>query len=140
MLAALALTACGESNPPIAAQSAPRSAAQAAPAMAAPGPSLEEWKSRLADAMADVRKEKNVRDASWLNERPASLIAGVIDDGTRRDGYAEYLCSVLLDHDLFGSTVRVMDVASATRGEWRELGKADCPTRSDVSFTAPPSK
>lgn len=134
-LLAAALTACGE--PPAPPETVTRAAQQTAAPTATPAPpavSDDEWNARLARALAAVRKEKQVRDASWLNERPASLLAGVIDDGSRQDGYAQYLCSVLADHELHGGTVRVMDVAAAVRNEWRELGKADCPTSAEVTF------
>ncbi len=103
--------------------------AEAAPT---PSPSVAwvsatEWNKRLAAALTEVKQEKQVRDASWLNERPASLLAGTIDDGSRKDGYAGYLCMVLAKHGIGDAIVRIMDVVAATRDQWKELGRADCP-------------
>lgn len=132
--AASILAACGKQTnavptaPPAAAPAPTPAATQAAAAENA------ERKERLARALAAVKREKQVRDASWLNEHPASLLAGVIDNGTRRTGYAESLCQVLAQNGVFGGIVRVMDVTAATRNEWRELGRADCPEDGPVEW------
>lgn len=75
-----------------------------------------------------IKKEPLVKDAS-LDEW-GTLLVGVIDDGTRRDGFAEYLCLAIADHPSKPTApkiVRVMDATASLRGEWRELGKAFCP-------------
>lgn len=64
-----------------------------------------------------------IKDATWMNDR--FLYVGVIDDGTRRDGLAQYVCE---DAKLHGATmVKVVDVAIvASRGKFVELGRAWC--------------
>ncbi|WP_239688337.1 hypothetical protein, partial [Mannheimia haemolytica] len=41
-------------------------------------------------------EEPKVKDATWT--APFIFKVGVFDDGTKRDGYAEYVCQVLYDH------------------------------------------
>lgn len=61
-------------------------------------------------ALNAVKKEKKVKEAIMTEANV--LYVSVFDDGTRRDGYAEYLCSVLKDYGVqmrikvvkFGST------------------------------------
>jgi len=85
-------------------------------------------KENLAKALAAIKAEPEVKDAAWNSESLPSLLAGVINDGTRQDGYAQYLCLVLYRHGIKGGVVRVMDAGAATyRNEWVELGKAWCP-------------
>lgn len=134
LLTATILYGCGKQP-----TAAPPTPATDAPAAEAPPPRASsandpERKARLSLALAVIKREKQVRDASWLNETPASLLAGVIDDGTRRDGYAESLCQVLAQNGVFGGIVRVMDVGAATRNEWRELGRADCPQDGPIEW------
>jgi len=78
---------------------------------------------QLDAALAEVKAEKKVIDASWQNPSIPSLLAGVHDNGSSRDGYASYLCLVMADHGINGAIVRVMDVSSK---DWKELGKANC--------------
>lgn len=119
------------------------SAQPATPSATPPSPEATDdanWSKHLDEALAAVKKENAVRSAAWLNRKPASLLAGVIDDGSRQDGYAEYLCTVLADHEIQGAIVRVMDVASAARSEGQDLGRADCATGPVewVDFTKQP--
>jgi len=80
--------------------------------------------AQLDGALAEVKAEKRVLSAAWNSKTTPSLLAGVKDDGTRRDGYAQYLCGVLADHGIKGGVVRVLDEHSQ---DWKELGKAWCP-------------
>jgi len=53
-------------------------------------------------ALAAIKKEQKVKDAIMTEANV--LYAVIVDDGTRRDGYAEYLCSVLKK---YGVSMRV---------------------------------
>lgn len=126
--AAIAFTGCGDSRPP-------QPAAQQTPSPAVePAGKPKHTQKQLDNAIAAVKKERRVKDTAWQNESIPSLMAGVIPDGTPQHGYAQYLCHVLTDHGIAGGIVRVMDVGAATRGEWVELGKADCPTDLTVEY------
>lgn len=55
---------------------------------------------------------------------------GVLDNGTERDGYADYVCSVLVERGLRGKgiSVQVIDIAKLVRtNKWVKLGEAHCP-------------
>lgn len=79
--------------------------------------------SDLAAALAAVEKEPKVKSAAWNDKGLPSLLVGVADDGTRRDGYAEYICQVLADHRVYGGVVHILDNYSK---DWHELGKHWC--------------
>ena len=73
-------------------------------------------------------KEPTVKDATWKTD--SSFSVGVIDDGTNRDGFAEYVCQVLNnDFDIKGKRVfvSVIDIAKLnSEGKWINLGIANC--------------
>ncbi len=72
-------------------------------------------------------EEKTAKDAVWTAKDIFKL--GVINDGTRRDGYAEYVCQVLYEHGFKGKGVwvQVIDIAKMSRnGKWVKLGQARC--------------
>ena len=54
---------------------------------------------------------------------------GVINDGTSRDGYAQYVCEVLNEYGFAGSKVwvQIIDIQKLTRtGKWERIGEARC--------------
>lgn len=80
-----------------------------------------------ADAVADVRSEQKVVEAQFAG--PSSFWASVRDDGSRRDGFASYLCTSLrLSGMPVGETyvIRIWDAAAMARGEQREIGRDVC--------------
>lgn len=71
--------------------------------------------------------EPRVKDAIWTP--PTTFKVAVKDDGTPRDGFAEYVCLVLSDSGFKGQgvLVRVVDIDKLVRtGEWVNLGTAKC--------------
>lgn len=62
-------------------------------------------------ALAEIRKEPKVKEALITDANV--LYVSVIDDGTRRDGYAEYLCQILADNNATMSWVKVIKVNSS---------------------------
>jgi hypothetical protein len=72
-------------------------------------------------------EEKTVKDAVWTSRD--ILKVGVIDDGSRRDGYADYVCQVLYSYGFKGKKVwvQVIDIVKLTRnGDWVKLGESHC--------------
>ncbi|MFZ5580221.1 MAG: hypothetical protein ACOZAQ_07165 [Pseudomonadota bacterium] len=72
-------------------------------------------------------KEKTAKDAIWTSRDIFKV--GVINDGSRRDGYADYVCQVLYDHGFKGKKVwvQVIDIVKLTRsGSWVKLGESHC--------------
>ena len=71
--------------------------------------------------------EPTAKDALWTNK--GIFKVGVIDDGTRRDGYAEYVCTVLYDYGFSGKQVwvQIIDIVKLSNsGKWVKLGEARC--------------
>ncbi|MDG6231826.1 hypothetical protein Q7506_05580 [Glaesserella parasuis] len=72
-------------------------------------------------------EEPKVKDAIWTT--PTTFKVGVFDDGTRRDGYAGYVCLVLYENGFkdTGVLVHVIDIKKLiSTGEWVVLGQAYC--------------
>jgi len=71
-------------------------------------------------------KEKIAKDALWVNNG-RTLRIGVINDGTRRDGYADYVCQTIKEYGFKGVRVIINDIVKITRdNDWVELGSARC--------------
>ncbi|MGE4544178.1 MAG: hypothetical protein AB7D06_08715 [Pedobacter sp.] len=72
-------------------------------------------------------QEPQVKDALWATD--SILKIGVFDNGSQRDGYADYFCLVLAEHGISGQPIRVeiIDYGSVVRGEsWKVLGVTRC--------------
>lgn len=61
-------------------------------------------------ALEEIRKEPKVVEA-MMNDTDV-LYVSVYDDGTRRDGYASYICQILKEHSSTISRVKVMKAGS----------------------------
>lgn len=109
----------------------PAPAAAASPV--APAPEANE-STELDKARKDVearfkgsRDEPTSKDAVWTADDVFKV--GVIDDGTDRSGYAEYVCNVLYDYGFKEKKVwvQVIDIVKLTRtNKWEKLGEAHC--------------
>lgn len=94
--------------------------------LASPAAAEPPWMTK---ALGLLRTEPKIVESLFNQDSPRSLWVSVEDDGTRRDGYAEYLCLVLYDAEMpvGGYTViHVYDAAAMTAGESREIGRFDC--------------
>ena len=72
-------------------------------------------------------EEKTAKDAMWTQRDIFKV--GVINDGTPRDGYADYVCQVLYDYGFKGEKVwvQIIDIVKLTRnGDWVKLGESRC--------------
>jgi hypothetical protein len=61
-------------------------------------------------ALAEIRKEPKVKEAIITSVNV--LYVSVIDDGTKRDGYAAYLCEILREHHAKANRVKVVRLNS----------------------------
>ena len=53
----------------------------------------------------------------------------MFDDGSNRDGYAQYLCLILREHGIPSNkliVIRIWDAAEMARENFNELGKHEC--------------
>ena len=72
-------------------------------------------------------QEKKAKDAMWTSD--TNFKVGVLDDGTNRNGYANYVCQVLYDYGFKGKRIKVsiLDIAQLARNnKWIVLGEARC--------------
>lgn len=93
-----------------------------------------------AAARAALEKEPKILEVVLDPETAVSWTIGVEDDGTRRTGYAEYVCIVLMEHGAVveATTVRIVDHARviANGGDFRKasLGHVHCSTGRNLEM------
>lgn len=79
------------------------------------------------NAMQEIMSENNVLDASWGPYKGPSLYVSVKDEGTKRDGFAQYLCLILKDHGISGVIIHVMNsVDMKNFNTDKDLGRYIC--------------
>jgi hypothetical protein len=61
-------------------------------------------------ALEEIKKEPKITEA-FINDANV-LYVSVADDGTRRDGYAQYLCGILKENQASSKWVKVMKLGS----------------------------
>lgn len=84
------------------------------------------WRERAVQVIAD---EPTVVEAMFPNDAPNSFWASMRDDGSRRDGFAEYLCLVMHQHGMPKGklvVIRIWDAAAMAKSDMREIGKFNC--------------
>jgi|TARA_B110000503_G_scaffold119654_1_gene181615 hypothetical protein len=72
-------------------------------------------------------EEPTAKDAVWTASD--ILKVGVFNDGSRRDGYASYVCQVLYERGFkgIGVWVQVIDIIQLTQNnKWVRLGQSRC--------------
>lgn len=62
-------------------------------------------------ALIEIKKEPKIKDATITDDNV--LYVSVEDDGTVRNGYAEYLCQVLREYNATTNWVKVVKVNSS---------------------------
>jgi hypothetical protein len=62
-------------------------------------------------ALVVIRKEESKIFEAFISDVDV-LYVSVADDGTRRDGYASYLCEILRENDAKANRVKVVEVNS----------------------------
>ncbi len=85
---------------------------------------LEPWQGKLVEL---AKAEPKISEATWSNDDSFWVL--VDDDGSSRDGYAEYVCILANDAgrpDGRFVAVTVWDRASASTSNPKQLGKAYC--------------
>jgi hypothetical protein len=84
------------------------------------------WRQKAVKA---VRAEPKVVEAMFPNDARNSFWASMRDDGTRRDGFAQYLCMSLFESGMPKGdfiVVRIWDARAMAQSQMREIGKFDC--------------
>lgn len=86
----------------------------------------EPWMNKALDLM---KEEPKVVEALFNQDSARSFWVSMVDDGSRRDGFAEYLCIVLYDAGMpvGGFTViHIWDAGAMASGLMKEIGRYDC--------------
>lgn len=71
--------------------------------------------------------EPKAKDATWTSNNTFKV--GVFDDGSSKNGYAEYVCSVLYDYGFREKKVwvQIIDINQLmSQNKWIKLGEARC--------------
>lgn len=135
---ALILSGCGgtqapaASDDPVAQQPQPEQppvAAEPNPDQIEPPPAdgLDQARLKVKDVFSGSTDEPTSKDAAWSS--PTTFKVAVLDDGTPRNGYAQYVCMVLDDYGFKGRAVTVQIVDGGQlplTDEARKLGEAKC--------------
>lgn len=131
MLSISLALACGACSAPAAVPADPVDVGEQRPTAAAveasPTPATIEA------AKAALAREAKIEDLTYDASAVVQWNVGVRDDGSRRVGYAQYVCQVLAEKDaLAGRThVRIVDIAKVAQGsDFRaaNLGHVICET------------
>lgn len=80
------------------------------------------------EALSLVRAEKQIREVLW--NTPADLWVSMSDDGSRRDGFAEYLCLAVYEGtsipDQTYFLIHIWAAQAMKAGNLTEIGRAPC--------------
>jgi len=98
----------------------------ATPTASAPTADLSSARIRVANIFKSP-KEPTAKDAIWAADNIFKV--GVINDGSNRSGYANYVCETLYEHGFRGQriAVQIIDITKLVNTkEWVELGIAFC--------------
>lgn len=85
-----------------------------------------EWQTK---AIAELEKEPSIVEALFPNGASGSLWVSMRDDGSRRDGFAEYVCLTLHGAGMPKGQVvmiHIWDAAAMAREEMNEIGSNTC--------------
>ncbi len=85
-----------------------------------------EWQTK---SIAELEKEPGIVEVLFPNGASGSLWVSMRDDGSRRDGFAEYVCLKLHESGLpkrHAVMIHVYDAAAMARGHMNEIGSNIC--------------
>lgn len=89
-------------------------------------------------AIAEIKGETTVKDIHYDDKAAVQWHIGVINDGSKRYGYASYICEILAYHDVVttNTSVRIVDIAKVVRQNQTlrkaSLGRVDCNTYQNL--------
>lgn len=124
LIFAAMLTMFGEDD--VAKETIPSTDAAVTQTIDEPPASMEDMRDEVKSYFISVQEPK-VLDAAWTADEVFKV--GVIDDGSVRDKYAEYVCLILYDHGFKGMHIytQVIDIEKLNKtGEWLKLGESFC--------------
>lgn len=87
---------------------------------------LKSWQQSTLELLGE---EPKVVEAIWPNGMDGSLWVSMRDDGSNRDGFADYICLLLGDAGTPEGTrviIHIRDATSMAREEMKEIGSSQC--------------
>ena len=92
-------------------------------------PAINQDSIKYAPVLAKIKAEPKVKEA--LITESKVMYVSVLDDGTDRNGYAQYLCQVLNNQDITDLRIKIVKQNSgkdpkATNAYGILLGESDC--------------
>jgi len=86
-------------------------------------PKLSEGKKQ--QVVNHFKDDKTIKDSVWTSA--STFRVGVLDNGSNRDGLAQFVCQELNSLNVHNVTVKVIDIQKlVSTDKWVELGKANC--------------
>lgn len=86
-------------------------------------PKISEEKKQ--QVVAHFKDDKTIKDSVWASA--STFRVGVLDNGSSRDGLAQYVCQELNAFDVHDVTVKVIDIQKlVSTNKWIDLGQANC--------------
>lgn len=90
--------------------------------------------NKVQAAIAEINAESKVKDIHYDDKAAVQWHVGVINDGSKRYGYASYICGILAEHGVVttNTSVRIVDIAKVVQQNQNfrkaSLGRVDCNT------------
>lgn len=86
-------------------------------------PQLSEEKKQ--QVVSHFKGDKTIKDTIWTSN--SMFKVGVIDNGSSRDGLAQYVCQELNALNVHDVMVKVIDIQKLVyANKWIDLGQANC--------------
>ena len=86
-------------------------------------PKISEEKKQ--QAVAHFKADKTIKDAVWTSD--SMFKVGVLDNGSSRDGLAQYVCQELSELNIYKVRVKIIDIQKlVSTNKWIDLGQANC--------------
>lgn len=90
----------------------------------------QSWREKAVAAI--IADNSKIVEAMFPNDARNSFWVSMRDDGSRRDGFAEYLCLALHEQGMPKGdfvVIRIWDAGAMARNEMHEIGRFDCQLR-----------
>ncbi|MCU4419879.1 hypothetical protein [Acinetobacter lwoffii] len=86
-------------------------------------PKISEEKKQ--QAVTHFKNDKTIKDTVWTSN--SIFKVGVMDNGSSRDGLAQYVCQELNELNIHKVRVKIIDIqALVSTNKWIDLGQASC--------------
>ncbi|KAB2781200.1 hypothetical protein [Brucella anthropi] len=90
----------------------------------------QSWREKAVTAI--IADNSKIVEAMFPNDARNSFWVSLRDDGSRQDGFAEYLCLALHEQGMPKGdfvVIRIWDAGAMARNEMEEIGRFDCQLR-----------